>query len=214
MVFIHRIWRHTQYQFGVSVFLPTPEELLDSCTVQPLLDTPTSKVLLLKWNQGSSYQPLCNSDELSCLLWAPESNSWLHLLSVVPITQLSETANNLCKSIWLEAKVSIGCDIFSVLWRSFLPTCFLEVTEEEEEEEEGKRRRRKDRPQIASNMVLNLGIIRNCKSLTTMTTRKSCPMIWALLVIRTWQFLNLGYYFSFPLEILPVSGCYKLARVV
>lgn len=62
-------------------------------------DIPTSKVFLLKWKQGSSYQPLCNSEELSCLLGAPESSSWIHLLSVVPVTQLSETANNLCKSI-------------------------------------------------------------------------------------------------------------------
>lgn len=28
---------HTHYQFGVSLFLPTTEELLDSCTLQPLL---------------------------------------------------------------------------------------------------------------------------------------------------------------------------------
>lgn len=62
-------------------------------------DVPTSKGFLLKWKQGSFYQPLCNSDELSCLLGAPESSAWIHLLSVVPVTQLSETANNLCKSV-------------------------------------------------------------------------------------------------------------------
>lgn len=94
-VFICRIWRHTHYQLVPSDHRGAVGQLHSAAPP----DIPTAKVFLLKWKQGSSYQPLCNSEELSCLLGAPESSSWIHLLSVVPVTQLSETANNLWKSI-------------------------------------------------------------------------------------------------------------------